>query len=142
MALSGGAGGRPGRERDETEGRIPFASFRGDSRLEWARKIALWKVAKASAGPLAGKQRGGCCFSREPHASFITRDLEFYGYHYLRSNYYPNRSMSQLFGPRLWDRPCARVDYLQLDECVYGYTFVCAGAIQIHVCVCACVYAV
>lgn len=67
--------------------------------MKWACKIALWKVASASAGTLDGKQRGGRRFIRELCSGFITPDLEFYGYHYLRWNYYSHISASQLFGP-------------------------------------------
>ncbi len=49
-----------------------FSSFLGDSRLKWARKIALWKVARGSAGTLGRKQRGGRRFIRELYSAFIT----------------------------------------------------------------------
>ena len=54
-----------------------FCSFLGDSRLKWACKIALWKVASGSAGTLGKKQRGGRRFIRELKSAFITRIWSF-----------------------------------------------------------------
>lgn len=49
-----------------------FSSFLGDSRLKWAYKIALWKMASGSVGTLGGEQQGGRRFIRELYSAFIT----------------------------------------------------------------------
>lgn len=54
-----------------------LSSFLGDSRLKWACKIALWKMASSSVGTLSGKQQGGRRSIRELYSAFITQIWSF-----------------------------------------------------------------